>query len=362
MGAALSKFKRPEASQTSKLSQLKKLTNIFRRRNRTEKEKNAELREERQTAKRQTSWVNIANSDQHTNGQFPPIAHKSGDFKTKASRVHHKLSQIDSFENFQAPIQSRFSSHEQRQSFSGKIQRNSRYTDSKSHHNISAAVASPIVDEYQRMIEKLAAMEDHWCEVDSGCHSSQSHASYELQGDHFDTETSLYDYEDEDTASQSPVVEQSKLINENTILAEQNYDLPLHVKLEQEFPRFDHCKTDRQSNSFVDDDCIPEYDPTEPQPTSVRIPMVVNGQIFPLTVHRNSELAVAYNLVEYYANKNQHIAKRICTIRARLGAKFLFPVFVHGRVVNIPLDAKDKNVKAYREISALKCFQYEQMS
>ena len=71
---------------------------------------------------------------------------------------------------------------------------------------------------------------------------------------------------------------------------------------------------------------------------------------------------MAYNLVEYYANKNQHIAKRICIIRARLGAKFLFPVFVHGRVINIPLDEKDKNVKAYREISALKCFQYEQIS
>ena len=60
------------------------------------------------------------------------------------------------------------------------------------------------------MLEKLAAMEDHWCVVDSGWHSLQSHASYELQDDHFDTETSPYDYEDEDTASQTPAVGQSK--------------------------------------------------------------------------------------------------------------------------------------------------------
>ena len=63
---------------------------------------------------------NIPNSDQHTNGRFSPSTHKHGDFQIKASRVHHKLSHIDSFETFQAPIQSRFASHAQRQTFSGK--------------------------------------------------------------------------------------------------------------------------------------------------------------------------------------------------------------------------------------------------
>ena len=306
--------------------------------------------------------------DNNKGDKSPQPTNSSGNFHVKANyQMHHAHSRISSLP---AGDQTNYAYSAKRHPLPDSVPCSGNVVDPQSYSKRTSDSVLRVSEHFRQKIEKFAAMDDDsfdsYYQQDSGYEDSElsEESSYFAHDDTCDEEVSTSCEEDEGRSMYEDEEDQEELPSMESYAKNTLNDLPLHLKVSMEFPRFpqndgqDYAK----SSLFDDGDLTPvDVGPLDPNPT-VKIPMVVNGQIFPLEVERNSELAVAYHLIEYYADKKAHIAKRICTIRARLGATFLFPVFVHGNVVNIPLNEKDDNVSAYREISALKCFKTDQLS
>eukprot|EP00795_Rhopilema_esculentum_P003205 gene3205-1520_t len=353
------------ASPTKRMSStLNRISKIFRRSKGIQKERSLSVDEQRTLAKENTSRVIFRARDNNKGEKLPQSTNSSGNFHFKANQqMHHAHSRINSLA---AKDQTSHAYGAKRHPLPYLVPCSGNVVDPQSYPKSTPDSVLNVIEHFRQKIEKFAAMDDDPLDSnyqqDSGYEDSvySAESSCLAQDDTCHGEVSMCSEEDESTSMYEDEEDQQELPSKDSYAKNATLnDLPLHLKVSMEFPRFpqnngpDYAK----SSLFDDRDLTPVVDvgPLDPNPT-VKIPMVVNGQIFPLEVERNSELAVAYHLIEYYADKKAHIAKRICTIRARLGAKFLFPVFVHGNVVNIPLNEKDDSVSAYKEISALKCF------
>eukprot|EP00795_Rhopilema_esculentum_P003219 gene3219-1537_t len=338
MGCCLSKFQRPN------------------------EERSPSTHEQITRPKGNTSRVIFRAKDNNKGEKLPQSTNSSENFHFKSNQqMNHAHSRINSLA---ARDQTSHAYGAKRHPLPYLVPCSGNVVDPQSYLKCTPDSVLNVIEHFRQKIEKFAAMDDDpldsYYQQDSGYEDSvySAESSCLAQDDTCDEEVSTSCEEEEGTSMYEDEEDEQQLPSMDSYAKNTLNDLPLHLKVSMEFPRFpqnngpDYAK----SSLFDDGDLTPvDVGPLDPNPT-VKIPMVVNGQIFPLEVERNSELAVAYHLIEYYADKKAHIAKRICTIRARLGAKFLFPVFVHGSVVNIPLNEKDDSVSAYKEISAFKCF------
>eukprot|EP00795_Rhopilema_esculentum_P003202 gene3202-1517_t len=356
MGCCLSKFQRPnEASPTKRMSStLNRMSKIFRRSKAIRKERSSSTHEQITLPKGNTSRVIFRAKDNNKREKLPQSTNSSGNFHFKANQqMHHAHSRINSLA---ARDQTSHAYGATRHPLPYLVPCSGNVVDPQSYPKSTPDSVLNVIEHFRQKIEKFAAMDDDpldsYYQQDSGYEDSvySAESSCLSQAYTCHGEVSTCSKEDESTSMYEDEEDQQELPSKDSFAKNTTLnDLPLHLKVSMEFPRFpqnngpDYAK----SSLFDDGDLTPvDVGPLDPNPT-VKIPMVVNGQIFPLEVERNSELAVAYHLIEYYADKKAHIAKRICTIRARLGAKFLFPVFVHGNVVNIPLSRKDDNSAIY---------------
>eukprot|EP00795_Rhopilema_esculentum_P008838 gene8838-15327_t len=306
------------ASPTKRMSlTLNRMSKIFRRSKGIQKEGSPSIDEQIALPKENTSRVIFRAKDNNKREKMPQSSISSRNFYFKANQqMHHAHSRINSLA---ARDQTSHAYGATRHPLPYLVPCSGNVVDPQSYPKSTPDSVLNVIEHFRQKIEKFAAMDDDpldsYYQQDSGYEDSvySAESSCLAQDDTCHGEVSTCSEEDESTSMYEDEEDQQELPSKDSYAKNTLNDLPLHLKVSMEFPRFpqnngpDYAK----SSLFDDGDLTPvDVGPLDPNPT-VKIPMVVNGQIFPLDELNATLNGSAYHLIEYYADRKAHMQKNL---------------------------------------------------